>query len=148
YAAQVELSQIKERTARGRRARVELHGFLRPSSRGPLYGYRFVDADEPDPGKRHARPKIRYAIDDDQAPVVRDIFARCLRRETIRGIARGLVERGVPGPTGHGWSPQMVRKILGDCTYTGEAYANREMVVKERVNGLLQRKKVARPRAE
>lgn len=148
YAAQVELSQIKERTARGRRARVELQGYLRPSSRGPLYGYRFVDAEQPAPGKRRAAPKVRYVVDDEQAAVVRDIFAQCLSGATIRGIARDLVAGGVSGPTGNGWSPEMVKKILNDASYYGEAYANRETVIKERVDGVMRKRKVPRPREE
>src|SRR6266498_820962 len=52
YAAKTELGQIKERVARGHQARLDA-GRLKPCSTGPLYGYRYVDADQPDPGKKH-----------------------------------------------------------------------------------------------
>jgi site-specific DNA recombinase len=56
YAAKTELGQIKERVARGHRARLDA-GRLKPCSTGPLYGYRYVDADQPDPGKKASSAK-------------------------------------------------------------------------------------------
>lgn len=131
YAAKTELSQIKERTARGHRARLEA-GRLRPSSLGPLYGYRYVDADQPDPGKRLAAPKVRYAINEDQAAVVRQIFHWSAAGWTIRAISFELMRRGIPGPRTADWSEPFLKKILNNTAYYGEAYASQRKVVKIR----------------
>jgi site-specific DNA recombinase len=147
YAAKTEIDQIKERTSRGNRARLEA-GRLRPSSAGPLYGYAFADAEAPDPGKRHPSPKVRYVIDEERAAVVRQIFGWGCAGWTIRAIAFELMRRGVPGPTHKGWSPEMIKKMLNDTSYYGEGYANKHQVVKVREGNRMVRRHVARPRAE
>ena len=147
YAAKTELGQIKERVTRGHRARLEA-GRLKPCSTGPLYGYRYVDADQPDPGKKHPAPKVRYVIDEDRAVVVRQIFAWALQGWTIRSIAFELVRRCIPGPRNNGWSPSMVKKILNETAYYGEAYANRATPAKVRQGSRMIRKRVLRPREE
>ena len=129
YAAKTELGQIKERVARGHRARLDA-GRLKPCSTGPLYGYRYVDADQPDPGKKHPAPKVRYVIDEDLASIVRQVFAWATLGWTIRAIAFELIRRGIPGPYGPEWSPSTVKKMRNETAYYGEAYANRYKLVK------------------
>jgi site-specific DNA recombinase len=148
YAAQTELSQIKERTARGRRARVETFGRLRPSSRGPLYGYAFEDDDQPDPGKKRPAPKVRYVINEAQAAVVRLIFRRSLAGVSMRRIAIDLNLAGVAGPSGIGWSKEMIKKLLSDTGYYGEAYASRTRVINVREGGRIVKRRVQCPPEE
>jgi site-specific DNA recombinase len=147
YAAKTELGQLKERVRRGHQARLEA-GRLKPSSTGPLYGYRYADADQPDPWKKRPAPKVRYVVDEDRAVVVRQIFDWALQSWTIRAIAFELVRRAVPGPRNNGWSPSMVKKILNETAYYGEAYANRDTRVKMRQGSRMIRKRVLRPREE
>jgi len=148
YAAQTELGQMKERTARGRRERVEVHGRLRPSSRGPLYGYAFVDAETPDPGKKRTAPKVRYVPNPEQALIVRRIFARSIAGCTIRALAHELERDGVPGPTGKGWSPEMVSKLLNDTAYYGAAFANKSKIVRVREGGAIVKRRMTNPESE
>src|SRR5579859_44392 len=147
YAAKTELGQIKERVARGHRARLDA-GRLKPCSTGPLYGYRYVDADRPDPGKRNPAPKVRYVVDEDLASIVRRIFTWATLGWTIRAIAFELMRRGIPGPRGPEWSPSMVKKMLNETAYYGEAYANRYKLVRVRHGEQMVRRKVLRPPEE
>jgi DNA invertase Pin-like site-specific DNA recombinase len=51
--------------------------------------------------------------------VVPQIFARCLRGESCRTIARWLDAEGIPPKRGSAWHEGSVRKILHNMTYAG-----------------------------
>jgi site-specific DNA recombinase len=130
YAAKVEHEKIKERTMRGKRARVDA-GKLLPGPQAP-YGYQW-DAD-----------KTQLTPDPASAPVVARIFAAVLRGATTRGIARQLMDDGIPRPSGTPgpWLPATLSLILANPLYAGRAQPWRWMRTKT-ANG--KRSKVLRP---
>jgi site-specific DNA recombinase len=114
HKAQDEWHALKERTQRGRRARVE-SGKPFVGCRAP-YGY-ILRAD-----------KSGYDLDPEAAPVVRMMFDRVLAGATLRGTADWLTEQGIPTPNGGPrWSQTTVKDIVNKAIYSGDqvAYANR-----------------------
>src|SRR5215207_7881052 len=108
FAAEVELSKITERTARGRRARLDSGKPL--AGRRPAFGYIWADEE-----------KSRLEFNPDTAPIVRSIFDRYLNGGSLRAIALDLTRRGIPTPSGRGqrWSASVVHRILSNPAYAG-----------------------------
>lgn len=109
YAAKVEHEKIKERSLRGKRARVEsgrpLHGGR------PLYGYRWRDAE-----------KTRLEVDPVTAAVVRRIFAEASAGRPLLAIAKALTSEGIPTPKGRErWAETTIAYVLHHPGYKGEA---------------------------
>src|SRR5581483_476685 len=72
--------------------------------------------------------KVRV-VDDDQAAVVREIFARCARGQGLRAIAHALNAAGAECPRAQqgrplGWCPSSVREALYRPLYRGEIVWN------------------------
>src|SRR6266566_766650 len=134
YAAQTELEQHKERTARGKTARLGNGRCLVPCGRGPLYGYRFADLElqHPDGNASKIIPKARYVVHDDEAQVVRQMFKWLLAGWTARAITIELTRRRVPPRRSRVWSRSTVQKMLRDASYCGEGHAHKHKVVKVR----------------
>lgn len=59
-------------------------------------------------------------IDEDEAPIVRQIFAEYLSGRAMRDIAAALAEEGVPKRHGH-WVESAVRRLLQNEKYAGNA---------------------------
>lgn len=121
FAAEVEREKTKERTLRGKRARVE--GGKVASAGGELYGYR----------KDRARGvRVPFA---DEAAIVRQIYQWVAYRQlSIRGVVHRLRELGIDSPAAGKrtykaegraprWGHGVVRRILEEPSYKGEAYA-------------------------
>jgi site-specific DNA recombinase len=119
--AEYERAKIIERTKRGAVGRVQAG---HPGGGNAPLGYRYIA--EPHGG--------RWEVDEDEAALVRRIFALCLEGHPIRAIARILTEERVATPSDrhperggrkslpHGvWSHPTVRAILTYQGYTGEA---------------------------
>jgi site-specific DNA recombinase len=117
WAAKLERSKIRERTMRGKRARV-MRGCLLPSKQ-PLYGYAWADAGQ--------GAKERYVVDPETAWVVRRCFDAVLSGQTLRQIAAGLTQDGIHTRAGRrtAWTFPMVKALLSNEMYTGRAWANR-----------------------
>lgn len=113
WKSQSEAESIRERTQRGRRARVAAgKPIVGPR---PAYGYVW-NAD-----------KTRYVADPETAPVVRQIFDWALDGVTLRGIAARLYERGIASPTGQPrWTPPVIRNLLLRPVYAGTYVAYRK----------------------
>lgn len=118
YAARVEREKARERTIRGKRARLEsgkIHGFG-----GELYGYR-----------RDKAAGVR-TIEESEAVIVRRIFRRVADGHAIRAIARDLNAEDVPSPAATKrvfsaasgksprWGKSSIWRILGNSSYRGE----------------------------
>lgn len=106
----------EERRAIAARTRVALEAKARQGLvvGGEVYGYR----------RDRREDGVHYLIDEAQADVVRDVFARRAAGETIRAIVHGLNGRGVPSPhagrRGTGtWSPSAVHEMLTRDRYIG-----------------------------
>ena len=70
-----------------------------------MYGYQLVDG--------------RYEIDPFQEEVVKAIFQVYLNGSSIYGIAKGLNDDGIKGPSGGTWNSEAVGYILRNEKYTG-----------------------------
>ena len=56
---------------------------------------------------------------EDEAAVVRDVFAAYDRGATMMSLARSLRQRGIPSPGGKLWTKVAVRNLLERTTYAG-----------------------------
>lgn len=132
FAAEVEREKFKERSMRGKRARVATGRLLHGKT--PLYGYAWAD-----------EQKDRYVVNPHTAPVVRRIFDEYVAGRSQRAVALGLTASGIPTPRGGShWDYSTVGHILGDSRYAGDACAFRIRQFKE--NGKVRH--VLRPREE
>jgi site-specific DNA recombinase len=138
FGAKVEHLKIQERTQRGLRARIEA-GKPLPGAR-VLYGYRWNEA------------RTAYLIDPVTGPVVERVYREMLAGRTLRAIARGLTDDGIPTPKGgETWVYTVVSKILANPRYRGEAVANRYKSTKTKgatTRGRQRRVVSIRPEAE
>lgn len=69
-----------------------------------------------------------WSLDDDRAPIVREIFARVAGGEPCHRVAVDLERRGVPRARGGEWQRDRVWQIVRSPTYRGE-YTTRGIVV-------------------
>lgn len=124
------LKDLADKTRRGQRGRVEAGKI--PG--GNSYGYRMIRTLKDDgtvtTGER--------AIDDEQAAVVRRIFAEYAAGSTPRRIASSLNAEGHPSPRGGVWnastingSRQRRNGILNNELYIGTITYNRQRFVKD-----------------
>ena len=60
-----------------------------------------------------------YAIDEETAPVVQEIYRRYLNNETFADMARSLNERHIPTKTNSTWGKMSFHSILRNERYTG-----------------------------
>lgn len=119
FAAELELEKIKERTARGVRAKV---------ASGKLHGR----AHEPW-GYRYDETRTRLIPDESNAPYVRMLFARYAAGESVRSLIRWLNDSGIPTPKrGKRWHRASVVVILRQRAYSGEALALVTRTTRER----------------
>lgn len=58
-------------------------------------------------------------IDEDEAIVIREAAARTLAGESLSSICRELKSRGVTTPTGGGWQPRTLRRVLTSARISG-----------------------------
>jgi site-specific DNA recombinase len=119
--AEYERAKILERTRRGTVGRIQAgHPW---GGRVPL-GYRYIS--EPHGG--------RFEIEEEEAALVRRIYAMCLGGMSLRAIARQLTAEGLPTPLERRavdrtwrrfppgtWQPTTVRDLLTAEAYTGRA---------------------------
>jgi site-specific DNA recombinase len=111
--AEYERAQIRERTRRGKAHRAR--GGSQAVMSGAPYGYRYIRKSEHMDGF--------WEIDEIQAQVVRDVFARYVDDGVSIGeLARWLTERGVPTRTGKAvWDRSTIWAMLRNPAYRGQA---------------------------
>ncbi len=113
FAAEVEREKIIERTTRGTHARVR-SGKPKGAARPP-FGYRWADA-----------AKTAFAIDPEEAPVVRRIFAELAQGASLRKVAQILTADGIPTPYRRArWDAKTINLIARNPTYYGVYYGLR-----------------------
>lgn len=101
--ASMESQKISQRTRRGMDGNA-----LRCHHNGvPVFGYRHGDDG-------------RYVVDDAEAAIVREVFARRLAGEQVNAIAADLARRGVKTTTGRPASHTFVHCMLRNRKYIGE----------------------------
>ena len=134
FATEVEREKFIERSVRGKRARVGAGKLLHGKT--PLYGYDWANGD-----------KSRYVVNPVTAPVVRRMFASSGAGMSLRSIATELTADGIPTPRGSAvWDPVVIRNILRNSAYAGEAYAFR--IKHTKVPGSNRSRHTERPRDE
>jgi site-specific DNA recombinase len=142
YVAEKERQKIRERTTRGRRARVERDGFPLPGPTAP-YGYRWVYETRGDGRQR----KTRLEEDPTTAPIVRRIFQEVANGAKLGEVARGLDADGIPTPSqarpstvkkpiAEQWAKSTLQKMLANPYYAGAAQAYRWQAVKRKERSL------------
>ena len=134
--AQHERGRIQTRMAAGRKHRIEVEKRLQPGG-WPLFGYQY---DDPSKGQ-----KSRYVENPAQSWVVRRIFRECVEGKSMRQIAAGLNEDGIPTARGKTWGRRQVSRLLAHPTYRGFTAANRYTSFAS-ANG--KRRTVKRPESE
>ena len=111
--AEYERAQIAERTRRGKLHRAR--GGSQAVMSGAPYGYRYV--------KKSDHMEGFWEIDESQAQVVRDVFARYVTDGVSIGeLARWLTDRGIPTRTGKTrWDRSTIWAMLRNPAYRGQA---------------------------
>lgn len=108
--SEYEVEKIRERTARGVRSRAAAG---RPHGKH-LYGYKR----EYDP---QTRELVAVVVDDQAAPIVREVFTRFADGDTFTAIARDLTRRGVPRPRAAPvWRAVTLLSIVRNPGYIGQ----------------------------
>jgi site-specific DNA recombinase len=122
FAAEVEREKLTERTYRGTLARARAGKPL--CGPKPPYGYLWND------------DKSAYQIDSFAGAIVQRIFREAGHGRSLRAIAIGLGDDGIPSP-GHKphWHFTTVRLILRNSLYVGEAAAFRTKTVRRKGGG-------------
>jgi len=107
--AQIEAEKIKERTIRGKVARLN-EGKLPQGTGIGIYGYRW----DKTTGKR--------TIIQSEARTVQKIFTMARQGVSVNQIALHLNKHKIESKSGGLWHPLTIRRILTNPTYTGKTY--------------------------
>jgi site-specific DNA recombinase len=114
WAAQLEREKIKDRTIRGKQARMKQGKLPQGTGRtGSAFGYSYNRVT----GKREVR--------EEEALVVAEIFNFCDSGISPNRIAVILNERGITSPMGCLWDPRTVRFLLRNEIYVGKTWSGR-----------------------
>lgn len=107
--AQIEAEKIKERTIRGKVARLN-QGKLPQGTGIGIYGYRW----DKTAGKR--------IIIQSEAKIVQKVFAMARQGVSVNQIAIDLNKHKIKSKSGSLWHPLTIRRMLTNPTYTGKTY--------------------------
>ena len=111
---EMERDRIAERTAPGRERRLA-EGIPGGGRFGPTYGYRWPD-------KNGAKTNDLFVEVPEESAILRELYTRVAAggRDSARSLARELMARGVPTPSGEGdWSASTIIRLLRNPTYCG-----------------------------
>lgn len=139
------LDDLRERTHRGMTGQA-LKGF---NCGGRTYGYCNVPIEDSVRVDAYGRPAVtavRYEVDDDQAAIVRRIFAWYAAGYSYKWIASHLNQQRVPSSRGKTWAVSAIKVILDNEMYEGRVVWNRKQWMKHPDTG--RRTYRERPRAE
>ena len=107
--AEYEREKIRERTMRGRKAKLR-EG--RPIMDSGVYGYDFLNG--------------AYIINEKEADIVRIVYDLYETLGTVKQVADELTRRKIPSPAGKDyWHTIAVNRILRQPMYTGEYHSNK-----------------------
>jgi len=117
--AQYEKAVIKDRTMKGKRKRAE-EG-QQPQRSTPAYGYHIITNAQVECGLYPPEMRGRYVIIEEEAEVVRELFARYAGGGGgFPPLARDLNARHIPASRGGLWHPVCVAIILRNPAYKGQ----------------------------
>ena len=106
----------------------------RITARRPSYGYKFVDSKGRPASDSNSdyRQDSHYALNEDEAPVMKEIYYRIVGGESLGQVCEDLDERKVPTPKrAKNWEAGNVSKMLKNTVYKGEYAANRYYINEE-----------------
>jgi len=112
FASKLEAEKIRERTMRGKIARLK-EGKLPHGTGIGIYGYQW----DKTTGHR--------TVIDLEAKVVHRIFTMVLQGFSFNKIAIELNKAAIKSKSGSMWHPLTIRRIATDETYTGKTYSGR-----------------------
>lgn len=117
FFAAEENRKRRERTVRGKLTAIS-RGW-KPSGPTP-YGWRYD------------RSTHTWSIDEDEGAVVREIFARVARGETLSAVAAVFAARSVERPRGGAWTTARTHQITKNPAYRGEYVADKakQLIIK------------------
>ena len=111
FVAELEREKIRERTNRGKAARIADGKY--PAVGRPPYGYRWRD-----PGPKQ---KTQLVPDETTAPIVQRIFRDMAAGASARTVAMALTASGVPTATGRGaWILPTILNMIRHPAYVGD----------------------------
>lgn len=118
-----------EQTHRARTRLVEL-GNAWVGCKAP-YGYRWRYDTIEHPGGRVEHKKIGWRVEPAEARVVIRLFDEIVAGRSLRAIATGLMDDGIPAPKGGAdWSIATIRKLVRSSVYVGKAFGLRTEIDK------------------
>jgi site-specific DNA recombinase len=112
FASKLEAQKIRERTMRGKLARLK-EGKLPHGTGIGIYGYRW----DKTTGHR--------TVIDLEAKVVQKIFTMVLQGFSFQKIALELNKASIKSKSGSMWRPQSIRRVATNETYTGKTYSGK-----------------------
>lgn len=138
---------IRKQTHRGLTGRA-LAGF---STGGKVYGYTTRTEDNP-PDREH--PRMLTIIDEDEAAIVRRVFALFIEGAGLKSIADTLNRESIRAPHDNGkgnkgargWTHGTIRNVLRNERYLGRWTWNTSKWLRSSTSG--KRRRVVRPKAE
>lgn len=87
------------------------------------------------------KPRKKYAIDENTAPIVQDIFRRYIEGQTPREIANWMTSLGIVTKRGNNYSPNTILKILKNDFYIGTRRLSlkdqEELVIEDAVDPII-----------
>lgn len=129
--AAYEKEKIKERTMRGKKGKARQGKLV---NNGHCYGYNY--------DKEHCM----YIINEQQAAIVRQIFALCINDKlgTVL-ICEKLNQEGIPAPRGKQWIASSIHRILTNSAYRGVVQSMKHKSIK---TGFKTRRRETRPESD
>jgi len=113
YASKVEAEKIRERTMRGKLARLK-QGRLPQGTGIGIYGYQW----DKETGCR--------TVIDSEAKVVQNIFAMVLQGFSFIKIAKELNVAGVKSKSGSMWNTTTIKRMVTNEAYMGKTYSHKQ----------------------
>jgi len=113
FASKLEVEKIRERTSRGKAARLK-QGYLPTGSGIGPYGYRWD------------KPTKKRVLIKEEAAVVERIYSSVLLGKSCSQIAKELNNDHIPSKSGITWSNTTVHRIVANPIYAGETYYGRK----------------------
>lgn len=110
--AQIEAEKIKERTMRGKMARLK-EGQLPHGTGKGIYGYDWN------------KDIKRRTVNELEAKVVLKLFTMALEGQSVNKMAVELNQAGIKSKSGSMWHPLTIRRIVTNETYTGKTYSGK-----------------------
>lgn len=120
FVARTEYEKIKERTQRGRRARVEKGALY--GSKDAKFGYMWGDEKKKTYAYNTEKKLDKSGKEWTEADIVTRIFDNLDEGISLRAIASQFTQEGIPTRSGKSfWRAEAITRIAHDEDYTGEA---------------------------